>query len=300
MNFRITSSLLVWGYRGRMSSGVVLIPCAPRDNVVDTVDSVRTFLPDCRIVVIDDGIPDVRGDGLPDDATVLPPLNYQRNTRGSLWMKDCYGFRFILVNYPSDFILRLDADALIVASGLETEITRVFAEPHVGMAGVYRIDPSGGRRDFSPVARAIAAETEGLRSWIRPLARGPLRSLLVEAQRHGYAAGEHALGAVTVVRTKMLEDWARRGWLELKGLRTSHVPEDALLGLATRAAGFTIAELGGRDGPLAVTWRGLPASPPQLAASGAIAVHSVRSWKDWTESEIRSFFRDRRRTAQAD
>ena len=60
------------------------------------------------------------------------------------------------------------------------------------------------------------------------------------------------------------------------------------------------AELGGRDGPLAVTWRGLPASPPQLAASGAIAVHSVRSWKDWTESEIRSFFRDRRRTAQAD
>jgi hypothetical protein len=98
----------------------------------------------------------------------------------------------------------------------------------------------------------------------------------------------------------MLEDWARRGWLELKGLRTSHVPEDVLLGLATRAAGFTIAELGGRDGPLAVTWRGLPASPPQLAASGAIAVHSVRSWKDWTESEIRSFFRDRRRTAQAD
>jgi hypothetical protein len=283
-----------------MSGGAVLICSAPRDDVVDTVDSVRTFLPDCRIVVIDDGIPDVRGNGLPGDVTVLPPLNYQRNTFGGLWMKYCYGLKFIMVNYPSDFILKLDADALVVAPGLGTEIERVFADPQVGLAGVYRIDPSGGRRDFSPIARAIAAETEGLRSWIRPIARGPLRSLLVEAQRHGYEAGEHALGAANVFRTKMLEDWARRGWLDLKGLRTSHVPEDALLSLTTRAAGFTIAELGGRGGPLAVTWKGLPASPPQLAASGALVVHSVRSWKEWTESEIRSFFRDRRQTAQAE
>ena len=116
--------------------------------MVDTVDSVRTFLPELRaIVVIDDGLPDVRGSGLPDDVTLLPPLNYPRNTFGGLWMKDCYGLKFILVNHPSDFILKLDADALVVASGLEAEISRAFADPQVGVAGVYRIDPSGGRRD---------------------------------------------------------------------------------------------------------------------------------------------------------
>ena len=141
---------------------------------------------------------------------------------------------------------------------------------------------------------------KGLRSWIRPFARGPVRSLLAEARRYGYETGEHALGAANVLRTKMLKEWARRGWLELKGLETSHVPEDSLLSLTTRAAGFTIAELGGRDGPFAVTWKGLPASPPELAASGAVVVHSVRSWKDWTESDIRSFFRDRRRAVQSD
>ncbi len=282
-----------------MSSGVVLISSAPRDDVVDTVDSVRTFLPEWPVVVIDDGLPDVRGSGLPDDVTVLPPLNYVRNTYGGLWMKYCYGLRFILVNHRSDFILKLDADALVVASGLETEITRVFADPQVGIAGVYRVDPSGGRRDFSPIERAIAAETEGLRSWIRPLARGPVRSLRAEARRHGYETGEHALGAAIVVRTKMLENWARRGWLELRGLGTSHVPEDGLLALTTRAAGFTIAEFGDHDGPFAVTWKGLPASPPELAVSGALVVHSVRSWKDWTEREIRSFFRDQRRIVRA-
>ncbi len=279
---------------------MVLISSAPRDNVVDTVDSVRTFMPEWRVVVIDDGVPDVRGDGLPDDVTVLPPLNYPRNTLGALWMKYCYGLKFILVNRPSDFILKLDADALVVASGLEAVIGRVFADPQVGLAGVYRIDPSGGRRDFSPIARAIGAEAKGLRSWVRPFARGPLRSLLVEARRNGYETGEHALGAANVIRTRMLEDWARRGWLSLKGLGTSHVPDDALLSLTTRAAGFTIAELGGRDGPFGVTWRGLPASPPELAASRAVIVHSVRSWEDWTEGEIRSFFKDRRQTVQAD
>ena len=281
-----------------MSGGVVLISSAPRDNVVDTVDSVRTFLPECRVVVIDDGMPDPRDKGLPDDVTVLPPLNYPRNTLGGLWMKYCYGLKFILANYPSDFIVKLDADALVIASGLESEARRVFTDPRVGLAGVYRLDPSGGRRDFSPITRAIAGETAGLRSWIRPLARGPLRSLLVEARQNGYELGEHALGAVNVIRTKMVEEIARRGWLELKGLHTSHVPEDALLSLTTRAVGFTIAELGGRDGPFAVTWKGLPASPPQLAASDALVIHSVRSWKDWTEDEIRSFFRDLRRTAQ--
>ena len=38
-----------------MNSGVVLICSAPRDDVVDTVDSVQAFLPDWRVVVIDDG-----------------------------------------------------------------------------------------------------------------------------------------------------------------------------------------------------------------------------------------------------
>ena len=102
---------------------MVLISSAPRDDVVDTVDSVRTFLPEWHIVVIDDGLPDVRGSGLPHDVTVLPPLNYPRNTLGGLWMKYCYGLRFVLVNYPCEFILKLDADALVVASGLETEIS---------------------------------------------------------------------------------------------------------------------------------------------------------------------------------
>lgn len=277
---------------------MVLIPCAPRDNVVDTVDSVRTFLPDWRIIVLDDGIPDVRGDGLPADVIALPPLNYQRNAYGGLWLKLCYGFKFILLNYPSDFILRLDADALLIGRGLDADIDRVFTNPRVGAAGVYRVDPSGGLRDFSPPARAIAAETRGLRSWLRPLARSPLRALLTDAQRNGYEVGDHALGAVTVVRTKMVQGWARRGWLDLRGIGTSHVPEDSLLGLTTWASGFTIAELGGRDGPLAVTWLGLPASPPELAASGGKAVHSVRSWRNWDENDIRSFFRDQRRTAE--
>jgi hypothetical protein len=62
------------------------------------------------------------------------------------------------------------------------------------------------------------------------------------------------------------------------------------MSLMTVASGYKIADFGGPEHPLAVKWNGLPAHPAELLAKGKLVTHSVRSWGDLTEREIRSIF----------
>jgi hypothetical protein len=73
--------------------------------------------------------------------------------------------------------------------------------------------------------------------------------------------------------------------------------DDHLMSLLTVAAGFRIADFGGPEDPLALKWRGLPAHPAELLADGKLITHSVRSWDDLSERQIRSIFAEARATA---
>jgi type II secretory pathway component PulM len=89
-----------------------------------------------------------------------------------------------------------------------------------------------------------------------------------------------------------------KGWFGDRRLERSYLGDDHLLGLVTVAAGFRLADLGGPDGPMALRWQGLPAHPAELLAAGKALTHSVRSWQNLTEPEIRAFFAQSRATSQ--
>jgi hypothetical protein len=274
---------------------VVVMPVAPRDDVADTVESVLAYTgPSTALVVVDDTkgqAADMHAvEQMATNITVLPAVAGPPGVCGSLWRKVAAAYRFALDQFSFDMLLRLDADALLLGPGLEEQARQRFAtDAGIGMLGSYRMGPDGGSRDFAPTARALAAEVgwPGLR---HPRLRSTLRMLLSDADKHSYVRGEHALGAAYLHSGAAVREIDRRGWLDLPAIGASQLCDDHLMGLITRAAGFRIADFGGPGDPLALRWKGLPAAPEQLVAGGALVTHSVRSFENLAEPDIRAFF----------
>lgn len=273
----------------------VVVPAGPSDDVADTLASVRHYTVPSRIVVVvddtgtRDGGPGRFGGPWPD-TVVLPAPSGAPGGHGGLWVKLAAGYRWILDRYEPRIILRLDADALVIGSGLESEAERAFSRnPAVGMLGSYRIGPDGGRRDTSWASRQLRIET-GLRGLLRPKRRSALRHSRQAARRHGYVDGESALGGAYIHRYQAAKSIDERGWFSQPWLASSRLGEDHIMALLTMAAGFRIGDFGGPADPLALTWRGLPAHPADLLTAGKLVTHSVRSWPGLTEQQIRDTF----------
>jgi hypothetical protein len=207
-----------------------------------------------------------------------------------LWTKLAAGYRWLLDRYEPGLVLRLDADALLIGHGLEAAAEKAFAEnPEAGLIGSYRIGPDGGLRDFSPAARLLHAET-GPRGLAQPRRRASLRRQRRLARGHGYSDGEHALGAAYIHSYPAVRWIHSAGLFDQPSLVTSKLCEDHIMALLTMAGGYRLADFGGPDDPMAVRWRGLPAHPLDLLAAGKLVTHSVRSWQDLNEPQIRAIF----------
>jgi hypothetical protein len=277
----------------------VIVPAGPRDDVLDTLASVVHYTDPSRVIVV---IDDTAGSGLgpggagdlSPDITVLPAPPRAPGGLGGLWVKLAAGYRWLLERYEPQTILRLDADALLIGHGLESCAEAAFlAQPDVGLLGSYRIDPAGEPRDWSWAARRLEVEA-GPRGWRHPVRRSQLRQFLAAARTHGYVAGENVLGGAYLHSYQAAQRIQANGWLDRPELATSRLGEDHIMSLITRAAGYRLADLGGPQGPLAVKWQGLSAHPADLLASRKLVVHSVRSWQDLSEAEIRRTFQQAR------
>jgi hypothetical protein len=272
------------------SNFVILIPAAKRDDLRDTVDSVLHYEPDLMVVVVKDFDEELV---LDSRVTVLPPLPWVRNGFGAVFQKKLWALDYILQNTPAEIVLSLDADALVLRRGVFPKVSQVFQDSSIGIAGCSRIAPSGGIRSFDPVARSISSQG-GFRSYSHFQARSFVRELLDLASTTNYVVGEHALGGAQFFRREMLSHWKSLGWMRDYGVSKLPIPEDGLFGLMAYASGYSIAEIGGPDGLLNISWKGLPSSPEQIYESGAYITHSVRSYKDLNENQIRTYFKERR------
>jgi len=271
----------------------VIIPAGPADDVADTVASVVHFTSAPRfIVVIDDTGRAVREtlEASSTDVHVIPAPPDAPGVLGGLWVKLAAGYRYVLDNFSFDVILRLDADALVIGHGIARSASERFAtDDRLGMLGSYRLGYDGGHRDWEPAARILDREC-GLRGIDRPRMRHLLRTLRSIAVENGYVRGEHPLGGAYLHSKSAVHAIAERGWLELSPLRHSHLGEDHIFALLTRAAGFEIGDFAGPDDPMALEWKGLPAGPAELLARHKVITHSVRSWGQLNEAEIRTAF----------
>jgi hypothetical protein len=280
----------------------VVIPAGPRDDILDTLASVVQYTDPSRVIVVIDDTGGRAGISAParelsGDIAVIAAPPGAPGAHGGLWVKLAAGYTWVLDRYRPQVILRLDADALMLGAGLEEAAERAFAhDPGTGMLGSYRTGPDGGLRDFSPAARILRAE-EGLHGLVRPRCRARVRHYARLARRNGYIPGEHALGAAYLHSYQAAKDLHQAGWFREPRLAPSGLGEDHLMALLTIAAGYRIGDFGGPGDPLALRWRGLPAHPSELLAAGKLVTHSVRSWDDLTERQIRSVFAEARAAA---
>lgn len=273
----------------------VIVPAGPRDDVLDTLASVVHYSEPSRIIVVVDDtsnldrsvsrIPDLRA-----ETVVIPAPPKALGSQGGLWVKLAAGYRWVLERYEPRMILRLDADALLIGRGLESRAELAFAsDPGVGLLGSYRMGPDGGLRDSSWAARKLRAETGPL-GLLRPRNRSSLRHFLALARKHGYLDGESALGGAYIHSYEAAKCIYKNGWFSQPWLASSKLGEDHIMALLTMAAGYRIGDFGGPLDPLALKWLGLPAHPADLLNAGKLVTHSVRSWQDLNEGEIRTIF----------
>jgi hypothetical protein len=271
----------------------VIIPAGPRDDIADTLASVLRYTDPSRIIAVIDDAPGVDRrniSNLSPDIAVLDPPPARPGTTGGLWTKVAAAYRWVLDRFQPGLVLRLDADALFLGSGLEEAAEKAFSQhPEAGMLGSYRVDSTGAARDFTPVVRQLRAET-GVAGLRRPRLRTGLRDFVAQARKHGYEDGEHVLGCAYLHSYAAAGRIHENGWFDQPWLEASMLGDDQIMSLMTVAAGYRIADFGGPSGPLAVKWRGLPASPVELLADGKLITHSVRSWDKLTEPEIRTIF----------
>lgn len=277
----------------------VIIPAGPRDDIDDTLASVLRYTDSSRIVVIVDDTSSLsvrhsQHTGTSPDVVVIRAEPARPGTQGGLWVKVAPAYRLVLESYQPGIVLRLDADAVILGPGLEAAAEQAFnRNPEVGLLGSYRIGPDGGRRDFLPVARQLRKEI-GIRGLRHPQLRAGLRHYVRLARNYGYVDGEHVLGCAFVLRGEAIRNVYSNGCFSQPWLEASRLGDDQLMSLVTVAAGYKITDFGGPADPLAVKWRGLPAHPAELLAKGKLVTHSVRSWGELTERQIRDIFAEAR------
>jgi hypothetical protein len=282
----------------------VIIPAGPRDDIVDTLDSVVRYTDSAsRVIVVVDDTSGAYGDrehlaSRSPDIAIIDPESARPGVDGGLYLKVAAAYRWVLERYEPAMIVRLDADALFLGSGLEAAAEAAFGkDPQVGMLGSYRVGPTGAARDFAPVARELRAEI-GLPGLRNPRLRTGLRHFTRLARQHGYEDGEHVLGCAYLHSLAAAREIYTNGWFDQPWLEASRLCDDQIMSLLTVAAGYRIADFGGPNDPLALKWKGLPAHPADLLANGKLVTHSVRSWGDLSEKEIRGIFAAARTSAQ--
>jgi hypothetical protein len=278
---------------------LVVIPLGPRDDARPVLESLLAYAdPSRKIIVIDDT---GRAEPAQEIAAIDSSITVLRaegspGYGGHLWHKFCGGLRHAFENYRFEVLLRLDADALVIARGAEDEARAYFEKhPGVGILGSHKFDCNGFARDFSAAASKLKRET-GWRGWLRhPALRRLLREACAQAEKNGYQPGENCLGGAWFLRHAAVEALYRRGWLNRPEIVPSRIHDDELLGLFCYACGFGLADFATGDRPLGLKWRGLPDTPLNLLRRGKKIIHSTKSWAEFKEEETRAFFAARRR-----
>lgn len=196
-----------------------------------------------------------------------------------------------------DMALKLDTDAAVIGPFSEKIRAAFRGTATLGVVGSYDLTSGGGHRDWSvwrPRLRRAAFPIRLVRS---PNGRltvlyktrrecDAVRRLISTAGQHA-PDGAHCLGGAYAVSRAFLEHAELDYW---RWLGTG-LGEDVVVGILCSACGLNMRSLVARDQPFALSWRGLPASPAELARSGHSLVHSVKAATLDDERQLRAALR---------
>ena len=127
----------------------VIIPAGPRDDILDTLASVVQYTDPSRVVLVidDSGASHARSAQIRElsgDIVVIPAPATVPGVLGGLWVKVAAGYAWVLERFRPGIILRMDADALMLGTGIEAAAEKALAsEP--GVRDARLLPPGSGR-----------------------------------------------------------------------------------------------------------------------------------------------------------
>lgn len=284
---------------------VVVIPVGPNCKIEFVKDTIESIIHYClcryKIILIDDSKKDICSILKKDFPELDVIFNEQQyGLLGGLYITLSHAFTYALDHYQFKVLLRMDTDALITGFNPQEEAIQMFEKnSKIGIAGF--IKRGKEPRDFAGNAvenywpmHQITTYALTWRFLSKPRANLALRKLLIKALLNGYEMGTNVFGGAYIVSELYLQKLREAKMLPDYGIRKIYLEEDHIFGLLTKAVDFELGDLETGNLPFGVAWRGLPTSPEELYTRGKKIIHSTKVWKDMSEADIRSFFRDKR------
>ncbi|MGA2218853.1 MAG: hypothetical protein ABSG51_12245 [Terracidiphilus sp.] len=289
-----------------MRNFAVIVPIGP-DAVElrrfhDFLESLWSYEQGASLCVAIDSSPHVRDvkprdNRIPDFVTLRRPFGEQGEPlMGRLSASLLVGFDLIRRAGPFDFVLRADTDALIAGEFRDAVSQFLAGHPQTGMLGTLgftcdRASPhygceKTGVSDVVPALEAMPHDSPG---------SARIEAQLNSAYRNGYVGKEYCQGGIYVLPFRTLERMFQFGcfeypedWLPLA------VPEDVMMGMFTRTVGLESTDFSMPGEPFGSNWRGLAYSPEEMLRRGHALIHSVKSDPQYSELELRRFFKSHR------
>jgi len=283
---------------------VVLIPVGPNcepTTVCDTLESIRHYVTSSHAIIVLDN--SIKGAGAAvkerfSDVHILAmPRPYGK--QADLYLKISEGYSFAHKNYAFDVLLRMDDDSLIIGPNPEKDAIEFFRRnPEFGQIGSWKMDCNGVPRDITWSRDQLFKELRFKNALRFPHRRTKgwlfLRRTYHKSLKHGYEAGEHCIGAACFVSPECVARLYNDKCLSRDEISWSNLEEDHIFGLLVYSVGLRLGDFATGSLPMGLRWRGLPCSPDELVRRKKKIVHSVRSYEDMSEDEIRVYFRERR------
>ncbi|MDQ2752314.1 MAG: hypothetical protein M3R72_04750 [Bacteroidota bacterium] len=279
---------------------VVVVPVGPDSSVSfieDTMAGYHHYTQSSYQIVFADDSQQGIGKEL---KTKFPTADVITTTKAmggwaGLYITLSLAFRHAVEQYHCKAVLKLDTDALIIGKAPEKEAIALFsAQANAGIAGQYPTDYWGKPWNLNWPKQRIINGTQTWKFFRRPIANWQLIKLYKKALGNGYATGESVFGGAYFMSEAFLICLYQNGLLPNAAFRSLNLGEDHLFSLLAKAFGFTLENLSGKNKPFGCAWKGLPVSPEELIADNKKIIHSVRYWNDKNESDIRTFFKERR------
>jgi hypothetical protein len=280
----------------------------------DLIDSINAFAPEPAVfVMIDDAPEDRHLETTLQFPPQLKPVSLHHPRHGAPPQKFTKSkgicaaiqtaFAWIAKNSPDvKFALKLDTDALIIAPFYKQIISVIEQSPEVGMIGAYDKTPNGDARDISYNAKTVKALHEpgsflqSLKYKVSNDDRAVIHRHITTAREKGYQYGEHCLGGAYAVSGELLRRMNAAGYLDNPARWLSiDCPEDVMVGIYTRATGMTFRGFVDNNEAFGIRYKGLADTPEKLLERGYSVIHSVKNDANYTEEQIREFYRKARR-----
>jgi hypothetical protein len=284
---------------------VAVVPVGPGTDPLFVQDTIESFVfytaASHKVLILDDsqqGIGEAIRKQYPDADVIC--TQKPSGTLGGLYVSLCHAFRFALEKYDFKLILKLDTDALLIGATPEQDALALVENfPLTAVAGQYPLDYDGNPWDIGFPKERIINGTTTWKGIKRPFANLILRRLHLQALKHGYLTGESVFGGSYYVTRTFVQKLQHSGLLPDYRIRSLNLGEDHLFGLLAKTVGMELGSLSGKGQPFACAWKGLPASPQQLWEEGRKVIHSTRKWQNLNETDVRNYFRSKRKETAA-